>query len=497
MNRHHARIGMLAYIVVTLTCAAAFASSAAAQELRGTVSLLDGQTPAAAVVVEASLVGGASRARALTGRSGSFVLPLPSAGRYRVTGLRIGYHPTDFGILEVAAGETKGVSWVLSGSSLLLNAIRVDSAQLCGRDAENGRTVGSLVMQARAALASTMLTSPDGRSEAVWQTYRIITDRANTPLTALRIASDSGATDRPFRTVGAKVLATEGYVRGDPERTEYRSPDAEVLLSEQFMSSHCFRMGPPRGDALDWIGVAFTPARAPAPGHVDVKGILWLDKRTAELRRLEFGYVGASSAQDAAGAGGTVDYLRLHTGVWLVNQWRLRMPRVSLVQHAGSASAEYVPMVNAVELTGGNVDVVRRGEDELYRSAYLIGELLPEVEARVGLVPECDVGPSQARDQHGVMYGMLLGADSTPVRRGTVKADWRMPARTLGTRELYMEAQVSVTDGFFMLCGLPVGRRFELEGTGDAGATPTLTLRIPSAKPFINMDLTLLPPGAK
>lgn len=490
MNPQGARTRLLASMVGGAVSLALASSPAVAQEIRGTVLLVDGQTPAAAVVVEASLVGGTARARALTGRGGSFVLSLPSAGSYRVTGLRIGYHPTSFGTVEVAQGETKPVRWVLTGSSLLLNAIRVDSAQLCGRDAENGRTVGSLVMQARAALAATMLTSPDGRSEAVWQTYRIVVDRANTPLTALRIASDSGATDRPFRTVGAHELATEGYVRPDPERIEYRSPDAEVLLSEQFMSSHCFRLGPSRTDALDWIGVAFTPARAPAPGRVDVTGVLWLDKRTAELRRLDFGYVGLSAAQDAAGAGGTVDYLRLETGIWLVNRWKLRMPRVSLVQHAD----QYVPMVNAVEVAGGNIEVVRRGENELYRSPYLVEELLPEATARVGMAPVCDVGPREERDHRGVMYGMLLGPDSTPVRRGTVKAEWRMPARSLGSRELFMESQVAVTDGFFMLCGLPVGRRFELEGTGDAGATPTLTLRIPSGKPFLTMDLTLQSP---
>lgn len=481
----------------TAAAALMFAFPAAAQEIRGTVLLGDGRTPAAAVVVEASLVGGTARARALTGRSGSFVLPVPAAGSYRVTGLRIGYHPTVFGTFEVGAREPMVVSWVLTGSSLLLNAIRVDSAQLCGRDAENGRAVGSLVMQARAALASTMLTSPDGRTEALWQTYRIVVDRANTPLTPLSIASDSGATDRPFRTVGAKALATEGYVRPDTERIEYRSPDAEVLLSEQFMSTHCFRMGPPRSDAPDWIGVAFTPARAPAPGRVDIKGVLWLDERTAELRRLEFGYVGVSAAQDAAGAGGTVDYLRLQTGVWLVNQWKLRMPRVSLVQHAPDAPgspAQYVPMVNAVELAGGNVDVVRRGENELYRSPYLVDELLPEVTARVGAAPVCDAGPTQERDHRGVMYGMLRGGDSSVVRRGTVKAEWRIPARTLGAREIFMETKVAVTDGFFMLCGLPVGRRFELEGAGDDAATPALTLRIPSARPYLAMDLTLQSP---
>src|SRR5258708_27962450 len=60
-----------------------------AQRLHGAVLLPDSTTPARGVIVVATGDNGALVRRALTNQRGNFELPLPHAGRYPVSGLRI------------------------------------------------------------------------------------------------------------------------------------------------------------------------------------------------------------------------------------------------------------------------------------------------------------------------------------------------------------------------------------------------------------------------
>jgi hypothetical protein len=75
------------------------------------------------------------------------------------------------------------------------------------------------------------------------------------------------------------------------------------------------------------LGVGFEPADS-KHGHVDVRGVLWIDRHSAELRSLDYTYVNVAPVVDRAGAGGHVEFLRLPDGSWTVSRWWIRSPIV-------------------------------------------------------------------------------------------------------------------------------------------------------------------------
>ena len=65
--------------------------------------------------------------------------------------------------------------------------------------------------------------------------------------------------------------------------------------------------------------------------------MLWLDRASAELRYLQFGYVNLPFAADANRAGGQLEFRPLPDGRWIVWRWYIRTPFLERRQMALSA----------------------------------------------------------------------------------------------------------------------------------------------------------------
>jgi hypothetical protein len=61
----------------------------------------------------------------------------------------------------------------------------------------------------------------------------------------------------------------------------------------------------------------------------DVRGTIWLDARTLELRLVEFRYSRLPFPTDNRNIGGEVHVARLASGAWFVERWFIRIPRYS------------------------------------------------------------------------------------------------------------------------------------------------------------------------
>jgi hypothetical protein len=61
----------------------------------------------------------------------------------------------------------------------------------------------------------------------------------------------------------------------------------------------------------------------------DIKGVLWVDEQTAELRMVTFVYVNAGVLSQFE-PGGFARFRRVPSGSWIVNEWQLRMPKIGL-----------------------------------------------------------------------------------------------------------------------------------------------------------------------
>ena len=247
-------------------------------------------------------------------------------GVYRVRVRRIGYLP----FISAPIGLPRDNELLLRVESpkVVLENIVVTSNSKCHRDDPGARALSVVWDEVEMALRSSQITNADligiGRAE-VFRRVRA--------LNGAEISSDTTSftigTKPPFAAIAAERLATNGYVVGDEMNGwQFYAPDETVLLSDQFAASHCFRLVRDQAHR-GLIGVAFEPA----PGrHVsDVKGALWVDEVTSELREIVFRYVNAGALSQFE-AGGFTHFARLPSGAWIVDDWILRAPLLSRQQ---------------------------------------------------------------------------------------------------------------------------------------------------------------------
>ncbi len=256
--------------------------------------------------------------------AGAWVLRAPSPGEWTVRVERIGFATSAAGPFRLAAGADRAVSLAVSSEPVALPAITVESESgTCRLRPAEGETVSRLWEEARKALRVSALTE----GAVVFETE--VKERVATPWDATvgrehtEFVTTAGRS--PFLVPPPEDLLARGFVRDSLDgRLAFYGPDASLLLSDAFLDTHCFR--PRRGkDGL--VGLDFEPVRAPS--RVDVRGTLWLDGASAELRWIDFGYVGLRERDDLGigeEASGRVEFDRIEDGGWIVREWRIRVP---------------------------------------------------------------------------------------------------------------------------------------------------------------------------
>ncbi|MEO7711619.1 MAG: carboxypeptidase-like regulatory domain-containing protein [Gemmatimonadaceae bacterium] len=347
-------------------------TDAHAQSVRGTVSG-GGMRVEGAIVL---LVDSAGRvvARSASRESGAFSLAAERAGRHTLRVLRIGFAPTVVGPVRLAIGAPFPLDVTLTGAPMRIAELRIVDRAPCEVRPDSDAVAFRLWDEARKALLATTLTQHDQLTMRTGSTQRTL-DAGDERVLAESTTVRTIPTVRPFASLTPDSLIVAGYVqRNALGETIYWAPDADVLLSESFASTHCLRPERAReqtGEASRWIGIAFLPS-GPARGVADVEGVLWLDANTAELRRLDYRYVRVpddTRLAERVQAGGRVEFLRLPTGGWIVSRWSIRYP---LVRSAAPRLTSVIPgarreaPTSGVELAGiritsGEVAEVRRG----------------------------------------------------------------------------------------------------------------------------------------
>ncbi|WP_310572088.1 carboxypeptidase regulatory-like domain-containing protein [Gemmatimonas sp.] len=347
-----------------------------AQLVRGSVLASDGSTPAAAVIVVLESSTGQVLARTLSDARGAFRFQLPAPGaRYRLRALRVGFSPTDgptVGPFESAASELPPLQLMLTGASVALPTVSVRGRDDCRTSSADGQLVARVWEEGRKALMASQLASSDSPLNAEWIEYDRTLDSAGVRVREQSVRTTRSVTTRAFRSAPAESLATHGYVVDRDDGTVYHAPDAEVMLSDAFTNGHCFRLEPPTDSAPEQIGVAFRPV-SDNDRRRDITGVLWLDRASSELRRIEYRYTGLPAFVERARPGGTVEFLRLGAGQWMVQRWHVRMPILARRDNQTSVGRRRVlittsgVVVRALQVSGGEVLRVTQGERTLFR----------------------------------------------------------------------------------------------------------------------------------
>ena len=265
-------------------------------------------------------------ARGLTGVDGRFVLRAPGPGRYRLRSERIGF--TAFVAPPITLEQNQQLTQRLAitevGVELAPIVVSVRSRCRPRPDREEGTS--AVWDEVRKALAASSWVAGQGHYQYTAVNYRRQWDASRTRLDLDDSDTLVGMGQTAFRSVPATQLAARGYIVREADSVAYYGPDADILQDSSFLASHCFWLVRRSWQGDRQIGLSFEPE--PGGRMADVRGVLWLDERSAELRTLEFSYTRVPEGVRDSRIGGTVEFVRLPSGGWIVQRWQIRMPRL-------------------------------------------------------------------------------------------------------------------------------------------------------------------------
>jgi hypothetical protein len=434
-----------------------------AQIVRGIVADRSSAAPVAGVVVSLERLsaggqgGGQPSNSVLSGDRGDYAIRAPGPGRYRVVAKRIGAQRFTSSAFDLGAGETKRMDVILEAVVHVLPPVVVSAQELCASRRDQSQRLAALWEEARTALTATQISIRDRLFRARVVRYTREMEPGSLAVRSEQRREERGSVQRPFVSLSGDSLSRAGYWRELPNGTfEYNAPDADVLMSAAFLHDHCFAVIDGARERAGLTGLAFEPI--PDRRVPDVRGTMWLDAASFELRFVEFHYTRIDPAPNAQKLGGEVHFVRLPSGAWIVGRWFIRIPRytvyaapstgVSLRSIGGLAG----PTITRIIEEGG--DVTADGMPNAIRSAAIAGVVLDSLGRPLpgATVQVAGTDFAATSDTSG-----RFRLDSLPAGRYTLIA--RHPA--------YSEL------------GLPVAT--EQEVALDAGASRSVSFRAPNS----------------
>ncbi|HEU0012208.1 MAG TPA: hypothetical protein VFQ45_00920, partial [Longimicrobium sp.] len=223
----------------------------------------------------------------------------------------------------------------------------------CAARPENALEAMRVWEEARKALSIHVLTEEAGRYRFRSRlSVRHLSLNARAELS--RVDTTVETVGRPFASLSAGKLQRAGYVEERGRRAVFHAVDAAAILSDEFVDHHCFGLRDGGAERPGMVGLTFVPlADRVAP---DVQGVLWLDRATAELRLVEYGYTGLRYRGHVDRIGGRMEFHRLPAGEFILRRWWVRAP---LLRQDESAS--WSPLSERARVSG----LVQRGGDVL------------------------------------------------------------------------------------------------------------------------------------
>jgi hypothetical protein len=341
--------------LIVASALASAASRAGAQSIR--VRLLDEEThqPIAGVLVSVLGGSGAVGPAVLASADGIVTVPAADAGPHRLLIRRIGFAPVTTDPVAAPSEPGRTLDIVVPVHRITLSTVRVLTSQPCSEQTESP-SAGARVAwtEVRTALEASTLTR-DQRlvTTAALSFQRQLGIDGKVQFVDTTLRGRSG--ERPFIAPAPAVLERDGYYRKHDDGTEdYYAPDEAVLLSDGFTRLHCVSVAPEVRHDSTGTQVALTFAPRGRGSRPDIRGFIWIDSATSDLRRIDFEYVRISFPAPADSIGGSVEFKHLVSGAWIVSSWALRMPRWRLLNRRNAS----VVLDRYLEV-GGSASVVR------------------------------------------------------------------------------------------------------------------------------------------
>ena len=374
-------------IATVLACVAlAPHPGAEAQVIRGVVVDSASHQPLPAVLVSLADSGNRNLQRFLTDENGEFKFLAPRPGRYSVRAERLGMRTGTVEGVDVAADRTVSLRITLSHLPITLRGLQASRDRRCELPRDLGLETLRVWEEARKVLGSADFTSSGG--VYVYDLGKYVRELEPG---SLRILSESNSfwstmNERPIESRPVEVLLDGGWVVRESGGNRYFGPDAHVLLSDEFLDTHCMQLRARHDSHPDLIGLEFRPVRIESR-RTQIEGILWLSRATGGLEWLEFSYLNLPGPAEEAKSdqiGGRVEFRSLPDGTWIVSKWHIRMPRV--VEEVGRTLGFDLrrPRLRGIVEEGGWVLEARAHETGAVAFAEYGGVIAGQVRGMVG-----------------------------------------------------------------------------------------------------------------
>jgi len=310
-------------VVVGAVLTALAAANGLAQRVRGTLTDSSTREPITGAVVTISDSTGRFLARGIAGADGRFDVPrFPASKQIHV--VRIGYRPIDATV--PAADELLDLRMRAIASQLA--TVTTSGRRVCPGDDANSQAL-QLWEQARSGFLAAVVARDGHPPNVRLRYFRIERDPMVRHVVDDTVWVKTIVGDQPFVAArSASAFASEGYMReragGD---RDYYAPDEAVLLDEAFAASHCLRVIAADPAHVGEVGIGFEPVTPERDSLVEIRGTVWLDGKTLDLRTLDFDYTNLEHVKD--GSGGSISFQSMPSGVPMIVRWTIHSPIIA------------------------------------------------------------------------------------------------------------------------------------------------------------------------
>ncbi len=323
---HVMRVLFLGLITARIVCSA---PSLDAQAIHGTLVEATIGTPVDGAAVVLLDETDSQIAWRLTDPLGRFSFPLESGGAYRLRADRIGHTSVRSDLIRVRGLETVTYQLEIPVEAIVLAGLTVQGGRRCQVRPGSGEATARVWEEARKALEATSQTTRRGFYRYVIRRFERELDARGRRVLKEESRIDRQLTPNPWKSLPVDDLLTGGFVRPDGDGSVYYAPDADVLLSDPFLDTHCMRLTEGKDESEGLIGLAFEPVED--RGITEISGTLWVDPSNGRLKWLDYGYE-ELDVPNRDRLGGRVSFEGLPNGTWIVREWTIRMPLLSITQ---------------------------------------------------------------------------------------------------------------------------------------------------------------------
>ena len=268
----------------------------------------------------------------LTDAAGRFDFRMTRPGTYLLRADRIGHASVLSDPIPVDRGVTAVYSLETPVEPILLGGIDVRSSRRCEIRPGRGASTARVWEEARKALEATSRTSGLGVYRYVVRHYERELDARGRRVRSEQSRIQRGEMVGPPRSLNVESLLEGGFTRPDDDGTIYYAPDADVLLSDLFLDTHCMSLAEGEDEAEGLLGLVFEPTED--RGVPDISGVLWLNPEDGEVQWLDYRYE-FLDVPNSERLGGRIGFHGLPNGMWIVREWYIRVPLLQATRRSG------------------------------------------------------------------------------------------------------------------------------------------------------------------